>query len=157
MMNNRLLAMMVVVFAASGCSGDKAGGAAPSMARAPAAAAEEAVAAVLQSGGAPVAKLGFVVVARPVVGAQSDLRLELSTVAAIPALQIHVQADSFAIDPATAQAQVAIDEGKTASHLVKLTPQRAGLAEVTVRLRGADSAETVYVIPVLVAASAGGG
>ncbi len=53
---------------------------------------------------------------------------------------------------------MSLEPGNTASHVVKLTPQREGLTAVTVRLRGgADSPETVYVIPVLVSATASGG
>jgi hypothetical protein len=157
-MNNGLLAMLVVGGLVAGCSGEKAGGSAPTEAKAPAAAGVEAVAAVLQSDGTPVAKLAFVVVTRPVVGAQSDLRLDFSAAAVVPDLQVRAESASITIDPATAVASVSIAAGKTVSHQVRLTPQREGLAEVTVRLRaGADGAETVYVIPVLVAATATSG
>jgi hypothetical protein len=157
-MNNRLLSMLVVALAASGCSGEKASGDAPTAVKAPVAAGADAVAAVLQSGGTPIAKLGFVVVTRPMVGAQSDLRLDLSSVAPVPELQVHSEGEAITIDPATAKASVSLESGKTASHTVRLTPQREGLTRVTVRLRsGADSAETVYDIPVLVGAAASGG
>jgi hypothetical protein len=157
-MNYRLLSLLVVVLAAAGCSGEKADGDAPAAVKAPVAAVAEAVAAVLQSGGTPVAKLGFVVVTKPMVGAQSDLRLELSALAAVPALQVLTEGEAINIDPATAQASVSLEAGKTASHTVRLTPQREGLSRVTVRLRSAtDSAETVYDIPVLVGAAATGG
>jgi hypothetical protein len=76
----------------------------------------------------------------------------------VPDLQVRAESASITIDPATAVASVSIAAGKTVSHQVRLTPQREGLAEVTVRLRaGADGAETVYVIPVLVAATATSG
>jgi hypothetical protein len=138
-MNYRLLSLLVVVLAAAGCSGEKADGDAPAAVKAPVAAVAEAVAAVLQSGGTPVAKLGFVVLT-------------------VPALQVLTEGEAINIDPATAQASVSLEAGKTASHTVRLTPQREGLTRVTVRLRSAtDSAETVYDIPVLVGAAATGG
>jgi hypothetical protein len=154
-MNNYLPAMLAVGFLVAGCSGEKAGDTVITGAKAPAAAGVEAVAAVLQSAGTPVAKLAFVVVTRPVVGAPSDLRLDFSAAAVIADLQVRAESASLTIDPATAVASVSIDAGKTVSHQLRFTPQREGLAEVTVRLRaGADGAETVYVIPVLVAATA---
>lgn len=156
-MNNRMLVTLLVALAASGCSGEKAGGDAPASIKAPAAAGADASVAVLQSGGTPVATLGFVVVTRPTVGAQSDLRLELSAVSAVPELQVHAEAEAITIDPATAKASVSLEAGKTVSHVVRLTPQREGLTRVTVRLRStADGTESVYDIPVLVGAAAGG-
>jgi hypothetical protein len=156
-MNNRLSITLVAVLAVSGCSGEKAGGDAPAPVKAPAAAGVDASTAVLQSGEPPVARLGFVVVTKPVVGVQSDLRLDLSSVAAVPELQVHTEAEAIAIDPATAKAGVSLEAGKTVSHVVRLTPQREGLTRVTVRLRSAaDGAESVYDIPVLVAAAPGG-
>jgi hypothetical protein len=157
-MNNRLPAMLVVGCLVAACSGEKAGDSATTAAKAPAAAGVEAVAAVLQSEGAPAAKLAFVVVTRPVVGAQSDLRLDFSAAAVVPDLQVRVESASITVDPATAVANVSIAAGKTVSHQVRFTPQREGLAEITVRLRaGAGGTETVYVIPVLVAATATSG
>jgi hypothetical protein len=156
-MNNRLPVMLVVGCLVAACSGEKPGGSATTAAKPPATAGVEAVPAVLQSEGAPAAKLAFVVVTRPVVGAQSDLRLDLSDAAVVPDLQIRVESASITIDPATAAANVSIAAGKTVSHQVRFTPQREGLAEITVRLRaGADAAEAVYVIPVLVAAATNG-
>lgn len=154
-MNNRLVAMLVVALVAAGCSRENSDAGGGSGTRAPTAAGTEPVAAVLQSTGTPVAKLGFVVVTRPVVGVQSELRLEISA-AAVAALQVSAEAGSLTIDPSTAQASVSLAAGATASHLVKLTPQHAGLAEVTVRLKASEGAEAVYVIPVLVAATSGG-
>lgn len=157
-MNNRLLATLIAGFVVSGCSGEKADGSAPAAARAPAEAGADAVAAVLQSAGTPIAKLGFALVVRPVVGAQSELRLDLSSLAAVPVLEIRAEAQNITLDPATALASVAIGAGQTVSHQVRLTPQREGLTEITVRLRAdPGSTETVYLIPVLVAATAAGG
>jgi hypothetical protein len=155
-MNNRLLGMLVVVLAASGCSGEKASDNAPSTVKAPVAAGADATAAVRRSDGSPIAKLGFAMVTKPMVGAQSDLRLDLSAVEVVPELQVIAEGDAITIDPATAKASVLLEAGKTASHVVRLTPQREGLTRITVRLRsGAGIAETVYDIPVLVAAAGG--
>ena len=156
-MINRLLTMLVVGVVASGCTGEKAEVGASAAAKPPAAPAAEATAAVLQSDGTPVAKLEFVLSARPVVGAPLEMRLDYSATTAIHVLQVRTEATSLAIDPAGAQASVALEAGKTSSHQIRFTPQREGLAEITVRLRALpDGAETVYVIPVLVAAAAGG-
>jgi hypothetical protein len=154
-MDNRLSGLLVVVLAVAGCSGEKVSSNAPSAAKAPAAAGAEAAAAVLQSVGTPIAKLGFVVVTKPMVQTQSDLRLDLSAVEVVPELQVITEGEAIAIDPATAKASVSLEAGKTASHVVRLTPQREGLTRVVVRLRsGAGIAETVYDIPVLVSAAA---
>jgi hypothetical protein len=162
MMNNRLVAVLVVVLAVAGCGKNKQAdnaAAAGAMARAPVAAGADAVAAVLQTPGTPVAKLGFVVVTRPVLGAQSGLRLDVTS--AVPAaLLASAEGDGVVIDAATARTSLAfVTGGSTVSHELKLTPQREGLAEVTVRLRSTepDSVETVYVVPVLVARAAAGG
>jgi hypothetical protein len=157
MINTRMLAVLVAGVSVAGCSGEKAGDAAPAVNKAPVVQGADAVAAVLQSSGTPLAKLGFVVATRPVAGMPLELRLDLSSASGVPAVQVRVEAQSFAIDPATAQVSVAVEAGRTVSHHVNLTPQKEGLAEVTVRLRSADSAETVYAIPVLVAAAATSG
>jgi hypothetical protein len=156
-MDNRLLVTLLMALAVCACSGEKAGGDTSATVKAPAVAGADATAAVLQSGGTPLARLGFVMVTKPMVGAQSDLRLDLSANAAVPALQVHTEGETITINPATAQAGVTLEAGKTVSHVVRITPQREGLTKVTVRLRGAaDSNETVYDIPVVVAAATGG-
>jgi hypothetical protein len=162
MMNKSLVAMLVVVLAVAGCGKNKqADGAADAAAtaRAPVAAGADAVAAVLQSTGTPMAKLGFVVLTKPVIGVQSALRLDITSPDPA-ALLLVAEADGLDIDPASARASVAfVTGGTTVSHELKVTPQREGLAEVTVRLRSgeAESVETVYVIPVLVARTAAAG
>jgi len=60
---------------------------------------------------------------------------------------------------ASAQASLALAEaGTVVSYQLTFTPQRAGLAQILVRLRNADAAgvETVYAIPLLVAAAPAG-
>jgi len=160
-MNNRLVAMLVVACVVAGCSRGEQEGAATDTpaARAPVAPGADVVAAVLQSTGTPVAKLGFVLAAKPVVGVRSGLRLDVSDAAQVSALLLQAEAEGLAIDPATAQASLAIVEGKAASHELSFTPQREGLLEITVRLRSGeeDGSEAVYVIPVLVEKPAAGG
>jgi hypothetical protein len=155
-MNKRLLVVLMAMLGAAGCSkGSSDDANNETKSKAPVAATAEAVAAVLVSG-PQVAKLGFVLAAKPVVGAEVELRLEFTAAEAVPALQLRAGSDGVTIDPATAQIGLAIEAGKTASHQLKLTPDKEGLAEVTVRLRTApDGAETVYSIPVLVAAAGG--
>ncbi|MEO6079941.1 MAG: hypothetical protein ABIQ86_09210 [Steroidobacteraceae bacterium] len=161
-MNKRLVAVLVAVFVVAGCSrSEKTDGAAgtQAMARAPIAPGADAVAAALQSPGTPIAKLGFVVTSRPVVGAQSGLRLDISG-AAPGTLLVTTEGDGVEIDPAMARVGLAVTTADaTVSHALQFTPQRDGILEVTVRLHGgaADSPETIYVIPVLVAKAAVGG
>jgi PBP1b-binding outer membrane lipoprotein LpoB len=155
-MNKRLLAVLVVTLMASGCSREKAEGGAASITKTSTPAGSEPVAAVLQSTGTPVAKLGFVLVTQPVVGRQSELRLDLSSATTIGALQVRTESESFNIDSTTAQASVKVEAGQTATHDVKLIPKSAGLTQVTVRLQSDDGSEAVYAIPVLVAATAAG-
>jgi hypothetical protein len=155
-MNKRLLGVLIAVLVVAGCGKGSSDDASSQIkTRAPVAATADVVAAVLVSG-PPVAKLGFVLAAKPVVGAQVDLRLDLTASEAVPALQLRAEADGVTIDPATAQIGLAIEGGKTASHQLRLTPDKVGLTEVTVRYRTApESAETVYSIPVLVTAAGG--
>ncbi len=160
-MNNRLVAMLVVAFVAAGCSrGEQEEAAADTpAARAPVAPGADVVAAVLQSSGMPVARLGFVMAAKPVVGVRSGLRLDVSAAAQVPILLLQTEAEGLAIDPATAQASLVIGEGRAASHELGFTPHREGLTEITVRLRSGEEGgtEAVYVIPVLVEKPAAGG
>lgn len=160
-MNNRLVAMLVVACAVAGCSRGEQGAAAldAPAAQAPAATRADVVAAVLQSTGTPVAKLGFVLANKPVVGVRSGLRLDVSAAAQVPTLLLRAEAEALAIDPATALASLALVDGKAVSHELGFTPQREGLTEITVRLRSDEEGgtEAVYVIPVLVEKPAAGG
>jgi hypothetical protein len=157
-MKIRYVAPLFMLAAVAGCGdSEKIDAGTQSAARAPAAAAAGAVAAVLQSSGAPLAKLGFVVLAVPVNGTQSGLRLELSASEPVPTLQLSVEGDGVTVDAATSRMSFALaTAGATAHHEVRFVPQREGLAQVTVRLRQtADGPETVYAIPVLVAKATG--
>ena len=158
-MNKRLLAVLGVVLAVAGCgksdNTDKAAGA-QSAARATVVPGADAVAAVLQSAGTPIAKVGFVVLTKPVVGVQSALRLDLTA----PEPAVVPEGDGLVVDPASARADVSlVTAGATVNHELKFTPQREGLSEVTVRLHSGDSGtpETTYVIPVLATKAAAGG
>jgi hypothetical protein len=155
-MNMSSRIVLIAVLAMAGCSKSPSDAASSQInTKAPVAAATEAVAAVLVSG-PPTAKLGFVLAAKPVVGASVELRLDFSAVEAVPALQLRAEAEAATIDPATAQIGLAIEAGKTASHQLRLTPGQEGFTEVTIRFRTApDGAETVYSIPLLVVASGG--
>ena len=165
-MKTPLLTIVVLVLAGCGTS-DRPGTAAERAAKAQAqdqeqapVVAEEAVAAVLQSAGKPVAALHFVLEARPVLGAVATLRLNISGVDPVPTLLLTAQGEGFTVDAASAAASLALAEGGAGtSHQLKFTSQKAGLGQIVVRLRDADSgnAETVYAIPVLVAAAAATG
>jgi hypothetical protein len=157
-MNIRHVAVLAVVLAVAGCGSKEKAESAAGDVRAKQAAAPEAVVAVLQSTGVPpVAKMGFVLLAAPVVGSQSALRLEVSSAVPVPALQVSVEGSDITVDPATAHATLAVEADKTATHELRFTPQREGLADVTVRLRaGTDGAETVYSVPVMAAKPATG-
>lgn len=156
-MKIRYVAPLCMLAALAGCGdSEKTEPGTQTAARAPAAAAAGAVAAVLQSSGTPLAKLGFVVLAVPVNGAQAGMRLELSSAEPVPALQLSVEGDGVSVDAATARMSFALAAGATAQHDVRFVPQREGLAQVTVRMRQTtDGPETVYAIPVLVAKAAG--
>ncbi len=159
-MNNRLVTMLVAALVVAGCiKGDQAGGGAGG--QAPAAApvtGADAVAAVLQSPpGTSIAKLGFAVTAKPAVGVQTILRLDISAAAPVPTLVLVAESEGVTIDPATARVNLALPTAdKVATHAVRFTSLREGLAEITVRLSdgGADSPQTIYAIPVLVAGPA---
>lgn len=160
-MNNRLVAMLVVACVVAGCSrGEPEGSAdgAPSS-RAPAAPGADVVAAVLQSTGTPVAKLGYVLPAIPVVGARASLRLYISAAVPVAGLILQSESTGLVLDPATMNASLALEAGTVVSHELGFTPQNEGLTELTVRLRSTEegSAEAVYVIPVLVDKPAAGG
>ena len=159
-MKTRLVAMAVLALAGCGRSDapDKAA-AAGNASRAPVVAAEEAVAAVLQSAGKPIARVGFLLGSKPLLGASSTLRLDIAADEPVPALLLAAEGEAIAIEPATAQASLALAEaGTVVSYQLTFTPQRAGLAQILVRLRNADAAgvETVYAIPLLVAAAPAG-
>lgn len=153
-MNQRLIAMLVAANLLAGCgSSDQAGASATQGGATPkTAAGADAVAAVLQSAGTPVAKLGFALSAVPAVGAAVEMRLDVSA-AAPTVLQLVAEGDGLVVDAATARTRVSVPaDGARVSHSLKVTPQREGLSELTVRLSdgSAGNAETVYVIPVLV-------
>jgi hypothetical protein len=125
------------------------GAAAPS-----AAGREESVAAVLLSGVAP-AQMRFLIVSRPVVGVPFVLRLELAATTAVPALQLAVgPVEDIAADPAIVTVSLPTALSR-ATQDITVTPRKAGLLELPVRLRaGTDGAEALYSIPVLAGAPA---
>ncbi|MET0279505.1 MAG: hypothetical protein ABW278_00070, partial [Steroidobacteraceae bacterium] len=127
--------------------------AAPGTAAPSAAGREESVAAVLLSGVAP-AQLRFLIGTRPAVGAPFVLKLEMVAPQSEPDLQVAVgPAADFTADPAIAA--VALTAATRATQEITVTPRRAGLMELPVRLRaGGEGAEAAYSIPVLVGAPA---
>lgn len=156
-MKNASVTLMVLALGLAACDrgAEPDAAAAVPAATAPAAAGggSDAVMAVLQSQGTPVAKLQFVLAARPVAGAPFPLQLHVSAAAPVPELQLAVESAGLTIEPATAA--LALETANVAVvHEVMLTAPQAGLVNVLVRLKGADAPEAVYAVPVLVAAAA---
>jgi hypothetical protein len=156
------LLLTVIVVALAGCGTSDRPDAAPdsaASAQAPVVASEAAVAAVLQSAGKPLATVSFVLEGKPVLGTATTLRLNITGPDPVPTLLLSAQGEGLAMDPANAAASLALAEaGAVVSHQLEFTPQRAGLTEIVLRLRDADAnnPETVYVVPLLVAAAAAG-
>jgi hypothetical protein len=152
-----MVAAMALVVTACGGKSDDGTAAAPTgtAAQGPGSPrGDELVAAVLQSPGAPVAKLAFQLETRPEVGKPFAVKLHASATEALPELQVMIESTSLVAAPDTAV--LALDTvGTAVGHEVTVTAQQAGLAELTVRLR-AGAVESVYVIPVLVAAAPAG-
>ena len=118
----------------------------------------DAVAAVLQSTGAPVASVNFLLDAKPLVGAPAKLRLDIAAAEAM-ALLIVVEAEGLSLEPDSARGTLVLTGGGTVtSRELNFTAQRAGLVEILVHLRKAEdgSIDTVYAIPVLVGSAASG-
>lgn len=115
--------------------------------------ASDAVAAVQSSAGAAVARLSFVIDARPVAGQPFALKLLVSAAEPMSALQLSVDSTTLVATPASAV--VALEgANEPATVDVVVTPPKEGLAELSVSLKVPESAaETVYVIPVLVASA----
>jgi hypothetical protein len=154
-----LVAMLALVLSA--CSGkgsdrdatNKRSASAPM----PAFGGDDAVAAVRESAGTPVAQLRFVIDTRPVAGKPFRVQLIATAAAPTPRLSVTVDSDTLRIDPSSVE--LALDESDSAgafqygaSHDFMVVAQNEGLAEMAVHLTtDADTPETVYVIPVLVA------
>ncbi|MEO6186053.1 MAG: hypothetical protein ABIP38_05705 [Steroidobacteraceae bacterium] len=153
--------VVLVLLALAGCGrGDEPGKSttAKTAAKAPPATVD-AVAAVLQSTGTPVARMNFMLPAKPLVGAPAKMRLDVSAAEAA-SLLITVEADGLAIDPDSARGSLVLTGGGTVtSRELLFTAEREGLLEIVVRLRKAetDSIDTVYAIPVLIGPAASGG
>lgn len=156
---------MALVLAACGSkSKDDAAQATSATGARPAAGGDDSVPAALQSQGAPVAQLRFLIDTRPVVGKPFRLQLIASTVAPIPQLHVSIETEGLSIDAGNDVPELVLEEtgsgsarAYAASRDLTLTGSDAGLAAVSVRLAtGPDAPETVYVIPVLVAKAEAG-
>jgi hypothetical protein len=112
-----------------------------------------AVAGVLESTGPAVASLWFEVVERPVAGQPFTLKLQLSAAQPLPSLEVAVGSEGLKITPE--RASLALAEASTpVSHELTVTAPEAGLFDLRVRLvAGEQGAESLYAIPVLVAAA----
>jgi hypothetical protein len=158
-MRNFLIASMVLALAACSSADDESGQSAVQAGSRPAVIGDESVAAVQESPGAPVAQLRFLIDTRPVVGKPFSLKLLASSPSPVPGLRMTV--DSIGLELDTASADLGLElEGSAddatrsyaTTHELAAVAREVGLAEVFVRLSaGADTPETLYVIPVLVA------
>lgn len=152
-----ITATLLLALAGCGSNGDEPAASAPGTANdAPATDAagrngDDSVAAVLQSQGTPLATLRFTVTERPVAG--QAFGLQLAATAAQPGdLMLRVESTDLVATPETAE--LALEAAQPVTRDFTLTATTAGLAELTVRLSGeAGRPETVYAIPVLVAAA----
>ena len=153
-----LVMMVAALLVACGSSEGERDAASGQGAAAPVAAAavSDAVSAVLQSPGKPVARLQFELDSKPAVGKQFRLKLIATADEVVPVLQLTVESQQLGLEPASAV--LALETaGVGATHELAVTPPKEGLAELVVRLRtGPDGPESVYAVPVLVAASGTG-
>lgn len=111
----------------------------------------DAVAAVKQSEGVAVATVSFVIGDRPVPGKAFPLTLTITSAEALPALQVFAEAEDLIVTPL--EATVAVAAGTPTTHDLVVTAQKAGLSGLTLRLRSGAGPETVYQVPVMVAAA----
>jgi hypothetical protein len=114
---------------------------------------QNAVAAVLQSPGAPVAALSFLIESRPVVDKPFALKLLATAAQPLPALQLGVESASLIVSPANGVLAIE-DAGKPVSYELVVTAPAAGLTQLTVSLKGEELPVTEYAIPVLVSEAA---
>jgi hypothetical protein len=155
-MRTNLIVLTAMALALAACSGEKradADSAAGAGAQRAAGAADEPVAAVLQSAGAPLVQLQFVLGTRPVVGTPFTVQLVVSAKEPAPVVALSATSESLDLDPASSNATLALAKaGDTATHAVSITARHEGVAEIVVHLRGADAdgAETTYAVPLMV-------
>ena len=156
-MKSKAAAMLMVACALSACDRQSGSGAPEgATAAAPPASAQrsggDAVPAVLQSTGTPVAKLAFIIDAKPVVGEPFTVKLQASAATPVPELDVLVSAPELIVAPEAAK--VAIETADApAIHELIVTAPRPGLTELNVRLKAGAGPEALYAIPVLVAAA----
>jgi hypothetical protein len=113
----------------------------------------DAVPAVKVSQGEPVATVGFIIDSRPVAGQPFALKLQVSAAVPVPELQLAAESTDLIIAPASTTLALGTANTPVEQELMVTAP-KAGLLDLTLRLKGADAAETVYAVPVLVAAAA---
>lgn len=158
-MKGKAAAMLMVAFALPACD-RQSGSAAPEGATtaAPAASAQrsggDAVPAVLQSSGSPVARLSFIIDAKPVAGQPFTVKLQASAATSVQELEVLVSAPELIVAPETAKVTIEKPDAPAFHELIVTAPQ-PGLTELNVRLKAGAGPEALYAIPVLVAAADG--
>jgi len=144
---------LVVLLSMAACGRDPASTAArPAGSTAQAATAgAESVAAVAQGGSSRAVTLRFVLEDRPRVGATSHLRLEFSAAAPQAGVTFRIEGEELGFDAGSAPQAIDVTEAG-ATRTVAFTPRSPGLTAATVHLKpsGAEAAEILYDIPVLV-------
>jgi glucose/arabinose dehydrogenase len=154
-----VVAMLALVLAACGSKTENEAAAQKRAATASAQAPDsEEVAAVLESTGTPLAKVSFVIESRPVVGRAFNVKVIVSSTTPVPQMLVAIKAGELVVEPASVMlvlGEAASGGGeKVNSQTFLVTAPKEGLAELGVRLTtDADTPETLYIIPILVARS----
>ena len=145
---------LVVLLSMAACGRDPASTAARpagSTAAQAATAGAESVAAVAQGGSSRAVTLRFVLEDRPRVGATSHLRLEFSAATPQAGVTFRIEGEELGFDAGSAPQAIDVTQAGATS-TVAFTPRSPGLTAATVHLKpsGAEAAEILYDIPVLV-------
>jgi PBP1b-binding outer membrane lipoprotein LpoB len=151
-----LVATLALMLAACG---SKTGDEAAAQKRAASAAAQapgsDEVAAVLESAGAPLARVRFVIDSRPVAGKAFNVKVIVSSATQVPQMLLAIKSGDLVVEPASVMLVLGATEGgreNVNSQTFSVTAQKDGLTELSVHLTTeANASETRYVIPVLVA------
>lgn len=156
-MRTRTAAILLLSVALCACgrqsgSGEPEGAGTPAPTTSTQRTGDDAAPAVLQSTGAPVAQLSYIIDTRPVVAEPFTVKLRASSATPVPELQVLASAEEMIIAPEAGT--IAIEKADApATHELIVTAPRPGLTLLNVRLKSGEGAETVYAVPVLVSAA----
>ena len=117
--------------------------------------ADAVLAVALGTAAVPV-RVGFTLSDKPQPGRPTKVTIALASSEDLDQLQLTANSRSLTIDAASASFQAtAVRTGAVARHVVQVTPQQAGLADIELTLsakRGEAVREAVFSVPVLVEA-----